>query len=282
MDSKRSIQVTILVENSATRQGLMAEHGFSVWIETSGKRILFDTGQGLVIKHNAEMLQIPLEKTDAVVFSHGHYDHTGGLKYVLSLNPDHAPAIYMHPEAVLPKYARGGDAQARSIGFPSEGLEAINACGCEIVETKDPVEIFDGIMVTGEVPRLTEYEDTGGPFYCDERCTQKDALLDDQSLYFDTAQGVVVILGCAHAGIINTLRHIAEQTGGRPIHTVIGGMHLIKASSERMRNTIEALCELDLQCISPAHCTGFEAASALRWAFGKHFSEVSVGNRYCF
>ena len=131
--------------------------------------------------------------------------------------------------------------------------------------TKQPTEVFDGVFVTGEIPRRTDYEDTGGPFFRAGECQQEDALLDDQAMFFESRLGTVVLLGCGHAGVINTLRYVQELTGAKPIHTVIGGMHLVKATPDRMDRTLGGLRQLDVQRLGPTHCTG-SAATAELWS----------------
>jgi 7,8-dihydropterin-6-yl-methyl-4-(beta-D-ribofuranosyl)aminobenzene 5'-phosphate synthase len=134
-------------------------------------------------------------------------------------------------------------------------------------------EIYEGIFMTGPIPRTTPYEDVGGRFFLDDACTQPDPLADDQALFIESPQGINVILGCAHAGVVNTLQYIQQVTKGKPIHTVMGGMHLLAASPDRIDQTIAALRQMGVQRIGPAHCTGCAATAALWTAFpGKCFS----------
>ncbi len=267
-------RITVLVENTATGQGLLAEHGLSFWIEHGGHRILFDTGQGYVLKHNAQRLCIPLDTADAVVLSHGHFDHTGGLADVLELG--NSPALFLHPAALAPRYARLTDGSAREIGMPQPGVQAVQK-KTSLVMTEAATEVCAGIHVTGPVPRQTSFEDAGGPFYVDCACRQPDEFPDDQALYFETAQGIVVVLGCAHAGIVNTLRYVQTLTGNRPIHTVMGGTHLVSASLERMDRTVEELRRIGIQRLMPAHCTGFPAMARLWHEFSCQYASCPVG-----
>ena len=132
-----------------------------------------------------------------------------------------------------------------------------------MVSTYEPTEIADGLFVTGEIPRVTDFEDTGGPFFLDENCERPDPLIDDQALFFDSPRGTVVILGCAHAGVVNTLRYVRQLTNDKPIHAILGGLHLLWATEERVSQTVEALRALEIEHIGIAHCTGFEASGAL-------------------
>jgi 7,8-dihydropterin-6-yl-methyl-4-(beta-D-ribofuranosyl)aminobenzene 5'-phosphate synthase len=129
----------------------------------------------------------------------------------------------------------------------------------ERVLVTEPTRLTDRLWLTGPVPRRTDFEDTGGAFFLDEACTRPDPLADDQAVFVETSFGTVVILGCAHAGIINTLWRIRELTGNRPIHTVIGGTHLVNASPERLDRTVAELRRLDIQRLLTCHCTGFSS-----------------------
>lgn len=253
-------RITVLVENTATGQALLAEHGLSFWVEHKGHRILFDTGQGYVLKHNALRLNIALETAEAVVLSHGHFDHTGGLADVLDVKSP--PALYLHPAALASRYARRPDGTAREIGMPQRCMAAVQKSAIP-VWTESPTEICEGVYATGSVPQVTDFEDAGGPFFedCAGRCP--DIFPDDQALFFATQRGTVVILGCAHAGVINTLKYVQTLTDNRPIHTVIGGMHLVSASAERMDRTVDELRSLGIKRLMPAHCTGFPAMARL-------------------
>ena len=256
-------RITVLVDNCAQGRGLLGEHGLSFWIEVRGRGVLFDTGQGMALAHNAERLGVPLRRTDAVALSHGHYDHTGGLDHVLELAPQ--ARVFAHPAVLERKYARDAGEDSREIGVPSVVRAGLARPRVWLHPTAQPTEICEGVFVTGEIPRRTAYEDTGGSFYADRKGESEDPLVDDQALFIGSRTGTVVVLGCAHAGVINTLRYVRELTDGKPIRAVLGGMHLLKASRERMDRTIEALRELDVDCLAPGHCTG-PAATAELWS----------------
>lgn len=271
-------RVTILVENTAGGPDVLAEHGLSYWIEHNGKHILLDSGQGGVLAANACKLNIPLYDLDALVLSHGHYDHTGGAAE--ALKHDRPVVVYAHPVAFGRKYARSNKGTARAIGMPHPSEKAIRVSRNQLTHTTQPTVIFGGLTATGPVPRLTDFEDTGGPFFLDEACTQPDPLEDDQSVFIDTAEGTVVLLGCAHSGVINTLRYIRQLTDHRPVHTVIGGMHLVGASSRRIERTIEELKQIGVGRLAPAHCTGMPATVALWNAFPGQCQPCPVGTTF--
>jgi 7,8-dihydropterin-6-yl-methyl-4-(beta-D-ribofuranosyl)aminobenzene 5'-phosphate synthase len=268
-----TIKITVLVENTAGKPGVLAEHGLSFLIETGGGKILFDSGQGFVLKHNLGRLFQGLENVKTIVLSHGHYDHTGGLSAALSMMT--TPAIYAHPAAIEPKFSRNADGGSRFIGMSELNKHALTHS--DWIRTTEPIELPGGLHLTGPVPRIASFEDTGGPFYRDAACTDTDLIEDDQAAFIETGHGTVVILGCAHAGVINTLRYIQSLTDKRPIHTVIGGMHLHSASEERMSRTVTALRELNVRRMFPCHCTGFAAAARLANEFPGRVSACPVG-----
>ena len=234
----KNLRITVLADNTARGVDLLGEHGLAFWIEADGRRILFDTGQGKVLRHNAERLEIPLDATEKVVISHGHFDHTGGLEDVLSAAGK--IDLYLHPAALEAKYHRAKTPPHRSIGIAGFDEPALRGRTRSLTWTAEPTKLMEGVHVTGEIPRRNDFEDTGGPFFLDPSCTRPDPLPDDQALYVETPAGIVVVLGCAHAGVVNTLDDVAELTGGGPIHAVLGGMHLVRATARRLEATVAA------------------------------------------
>lgn len=271
--------VTLLVENTARGRNILAEHGLAWWIEIGGKRVLFDAGQGWVIAHNSDILGIPVWEPDAIVLSHGHYDHVGGLQQIL--HPSHACPICMHPAALAKKYSGTSPEDARCISLPFLHEHRLEQYCDRIKYATQPSEIVPGLFCTGEIPRVHEFEDTGGSFFLDLDLIQPDPIADDLALYFDTADGIVVILGCAHAGLLNTLAHIKSLTD-RPIHTVMGGLHLLNASGERLSKTISALRESGIQELFPCHCTGDAAKQTLLQSLPQMTRHCHAGTRWEF
>ncbi len=274
------VRITVLVENTAESLGLLAEHGLAFWIEAGSQCTLFDTGQGGVLTNNAYRLGISLSRVDTIVLSHGHYDHTGGLTDFFKGNA--TTVIYTHADALKPKFARNKDGISRQIGIPYISQQALEHRRDRLVLIEKPTPLSNGLIVTGPVPRVTDFEDTGGPFFLDSQCVRPDPLADDQAVCFESSQGTVVLLGCAHAGVINTLRYVQKLTGGRPIHTVLGGMHLVGASAERLERTIDELLKLEIDRIGPAHCTGRAASAALWDTLPNRFIPCPVGTQVEF
>lgn len=267
------IKITVLIEDTAGKFSVNAEHGLSYLIEIGGKKTVFDTGQGFVLKHNLERLNIDLRDVTSIALSHGHYDHTGGLSTALSLM--NSPKIYAHSSVTEQKFSRNPDGSGRYIGISEKNREAL--LSHEWIKSDDATTLPCGLSLTGQVPRKTEFEDTGGTFYLDKECTKPDLILDDQSAFFETECGTVVILGCAHSGIINTLTHIQELTDGKPIHTVVGGTHLCNASDKRIDKTIEKLRELNIKSLFPCHCTGLNAVARIWNEFPGQVHACPVG-----
>jgi 7,8-dihydropterin-6-yl-methyl-4-(beta-D-ribofuranosyl)aminobenzene 5'-phosphate synthase len=273
--------ITVLVENTANRQGLLAEHGLALWIERSGQRILFDTGQGMALTHNAGELHIDLSTADNVVLSHGHYDHTGGL--LSAVQHFRRATVYAHITALRQRFAQAPDGEVRQVGSPVESLEWLASQVDVVIPTRThPVEIGDGIWLTGQIPRQNDCEDTGGAFFLDQACSQPDPIIDDQAIYLRTDAGLVVLLGCAHAGVVNTLDYICALTGEEQVHALLGGMHLLNADEHRLEQTIRCLRELDVQRIGLAHCTGFGAMTRLYREFPNRCFHCVTGTRLQF
>ena len=275
-----TITVTTLIENSVYARTLLGEHGLALHIQAGRRGLLFDTGQSDLLVDNALKLGISLAETEAIVLSHGHNDHTGGLKAAHKAAPQ--ARLFLHRVALSPKFARNPDGTTRSIGMDEASAETIQKAAKAVVRTRKPTEVLDGIFVTGEIPRQNTFEDTGGPFFLDAACAQPDPLLDDQALFFDTPDGLVVLLGCGHAGVVNTLDYVQRLTDGRPIHSILGGLHLRAASPERMEKTVAAFRRWDIQQFAPGHCTGLLTLAELWTAFPGRCSPCAVGTSWVF
>ena len=272
-----SVRITTLSENTAGRGNLLAEWGLSILVETEKTSVLLDTGSSISVAHNADALGIDLNKVDKIVLSHGHYDHTGGLRQLLQkMRKD--IEIIAHPDIWQAKYARRKDEPDRYIGIPFQRNE-LESLGTIFNLTAKPVKIDDSIMTTGEVPMVTSFEQVDADLFVKEDTGwQPDKIMDDQALIVNADSGLVVILGCAHRGVINTLYHARQLTGRETIYAVIGGSHLINTSRERLWQTIDALRELRIQRLGLCHCTDLPAASVLAQEFGEAFFFNKAGS----
>ena len=264
-----------LSENSAgLRREVLAEHGFSAYVEFGDFRLIFDAGQTTTCVHNAEVLGIDLVGVP-IALSHGHYDHTGGLARLLEKT---GPVkVYAHPEVFVFRYSRRGGA-LRQIGIPFR-KEELEDMGAEFNLSRRAREIHPGLWLTGEVPRIVEFEgaDEDLVVLSEKGEIGVDPLLDDQALVLVLERGLFVLLGCAHSGMINTLEHARKVTGVETILGVAGGTHLGFGGEDKLPKTIEALRSLDIEILAPSHCTGFAAASALAAEFPDRFVLNSVG-----
>lgn len=253
MNSPLSYQ--IIIDNDAHAPGLETEHGLSIWIDTGETQILFDTGQSAAFLKNARTLGIDLSTADHLVLSHGHYDHAGGFAALEVLLPDTTP-IHAHSGIFPERYSRHGDGTMHDVGLPESARQFLRRREAYFHPTPDATEIIPDVWVTGFVPRVTPFEDTGGDFWLDRECTRPDPIEDDMALWVERPEGVWVFLGCAHAGTINTIKHIQSVSGREDIYAVIGGTHLRSASEERLKKTARFLADLSPTILQPCHCSG--------------------------
>ena len=270
------LSITVLTDNQVDRgDGLLAEHGLCLLVEIAGSRVLLDAGQTNVCLRNARQQGVDLSDVNAVVLSHGHYDHGGGLP--ASLDELGRLDVIAHPGAFASKYARRHGQQDRHIGLAYSADDLIQR-GAVVRLEPDAHEIGNGLIATGFIPRITGFEKDDPHFWvkADGRW-ELDHFKDDQALVARTAEGLVVMLGCAHAGVINTLRQAAKLTGDERIRAVVGGLHLATASLERTEQTAAALRQMDVGQVVACHCTGFAARIRLHAAFRKRFVNGTVG-----
>ncbi len=270
-------KVTTLCENNIGHgsQNLIGEHGLAFYIETENRRILFDTGQNLAIANNADILGIELSRIDTVVLSHGHYDHSSGLKSLLDCNKDFT--LYAHPDVFGRKVKGTGD-NPKYIGIPVD-RKVFEQKGIKVQLDKEPMPIAPGITTTGEIALENDFETVGSIFYLKKgEGYAADTLADDRALILDTDKGLVVLLGCSHRGVVNTLNHVTQITGCKRIHAILGGLHLGKASDEKLEKIMDHLHAFGLEKIGVGHCTGPKAFVALANEFKDRVFLNTVGN----
>ncbi len=271
------IRLTTLSENTAGKPGFSAEWGLSILVEADDHTILFDTGAGDVALRNADRLGIRIPSGTPIVLSHAHADHTGGLVPVLKRIGN--TRVMAHPAIWEKKYTRRPyEDQAADISMPYE-RPALEQLGADFHLSAEPVKIAENIWVSGEIPMVTDFEAIEPIFYIKENgAFRPDPILDDQALYIRSNKGLVIVLGCAHRGMVNTVLHARNITGEPRVHTIIGGTHLFPKTEDQKQNAIEALKELGVQKIGASHCTGFPAAMMLVQAFGDKFFSNNAGS----
>jgi 7,8-dihydropterin-6-yl-methyl-4-(beta-D-ribofuranosyl)aminobenzene 5'-phosphate synthase len=270
------IKITTLSENTAN-MGYIAEWGLSLYIEVERLKILLDTGLSVSALHNAQLMGIDFNSIDFIVISHGHVDHTGGLRSILKCI-HHDIKVIAHPDIFTAKYASREDGSVEYIGVPNT-MEELENKGAIFTLTTEPFYITDSILTTGEVPMITPYEQIDR-FLLEKDGNEfkPDKLADDLSLIIKTPYGLVIVAGCAHRGIINIVQHARNITGIQEIYSIIGGIHLIRSTIERRENTIADLKKINPEKLAVSHCTGFEASVRLMTEFGDSFINNNAGS----
>lgn len=273
------IRITILCENLVGRLVGSGEHGFSAFIETDKGNYLFDTGSGRSIVPNSLTLSKDLKSIKKIFLSHGHYDHTGGLPEVLKMSGN--VDVHAHPHVFLDRITvlKEEDREIKrfiGIRYKKRYLESL---GAHFVFNTDFVEVEKGFFLTGEVPRQTTFEKPDPRLFSEtDGKTTHDLFLDDQSLILDTDKGMVLILGCAHSGMINIIHHVINKMGKWKFHAILGGTHLDFLTPEQLEESIRSLKKMEIEKIGVSHCTGMRAAFRLHQELGDRFFYGCVGS----
>ncbi|WP_370367509.1 MBL fold metallo-hydrolase [Catenulispora sp. GP43] len=275
-------------ESGATRVGLMAEHGFSALVTVrrgdTTTSVLFDTGLSPdAMVTNADRLGLDPLAVHAVVLSHGHFDHAGGLAGLAARRGTRALPMVVHPQVWT---RRRLTAPGADFDLPTLSKRALTGEGFEVIERRQPSLLVDGsILITGEVDRTTAFEHGMPPAH--QRWTgtewEPDPLvIDDQALIINVrGKGLVVVTGCGHAGAVNIIRHAQRLTGVPRLHALLGGLHLGGAYfAPSIAPTVQALTELAPDLLVPGHCTGWQAQHALAAALSDSWVQGSSGTRY--
>ncbi|MBN2049561.1 MAG: MBL fold metallo-hydrolase [Spirochaetales bacterium] len=282
MIPSKDLTIVTLCENTVSGRDLLGEWGLSFSIRTPDTHLLFDTGAGSAGAANADVLKVDLSDVQGILLSHGHFDHLGGLPAMVRKTRKRPLPVFGHPDIFVPKYSRKGDRVVYA--GPQWAREEAERLGAEFQLSKDPVRFHDDIILSGEEPRVTDFE-----FISDKLLVLDnhgkyvgDPMKDDQSLFLVTDLGLVVLLGCAHRGMINILRYAVEITGVDRVHMVVGGTHLMAAGDEQIEKSIQALRDMRVEWVGVSHCTGGYAAVKLASAFKDHFFFNHTGTRITF
>ena len=268
------LKITTVIENTAGGAlRLLGQWGLCMLVEAGKHSFLIDTGQSSATSRNIDVLGVDLESLDAIVLSHGHFDHTGGLRSILSKIKNKPVRIVAHPKVWALKYAKRPKADKPVyIGIPFR-REELEGLGGEFELTTEPTWLTEDIAASGEEPMTTSFESVARSLFEMAGGRYKpDTCPDDQSVYIRTDLGLVVVLGCAHRGMINIVRHARDLMKEDRVYMVLGGTHLGPASEEQLKSTIEALKDIDPDWIGVSHCTGSRVAARLAQVFeGKFF-----------
>jgi 7,8-dihydropterin-6-yl-methyl-4-(beta-D-ribofuranosyl)aminobenzene 5'-phosphate synthase len=277
------ISITILCDNGISRSGFIGEHGFSLLIESGDKKYLFDTGPGMSLPLNLKVLNKDLKSLDKVFMSHGHYDHTGGLKWVIQQAGK--VEVVAHPDIFsghMTLNAQDTDEPPRYIGcqFTQDELEQL---GATFAFTDHTREVSPGLwFVTGINPDPEKRPKDARLLIPQGEKFVRDPIEDDASLLLKTDGAPILVLGCAHAGVFNILDHIRENMGITKLRAILGGTHLMFFESKDIRRAIDKFEEFSIDLVGVSHCTGFQAAVELSKHFGDRFRLASAGTVFNF
>ena len=269
------LRITTLVENTATKMGTLAEHGLSMLVEVDDLCLLLDTGQTNTVVHNAHVLGVDLSRVEHLVLSHGHSDHSGGLMKVLAETGE--VIVHGNTDIWRPRYGTRGGGKPRFSGFPHV-REQLESMGASFHLCDGPDWISREVMTTGPVPRVTPFEKLDADLKVKTPTGwEQDQVPDDKALLVKTARGLVVLSGCAHSGIVNTMTWARQVAGEERIFAVLGGTHLGFSTAEQLAKTVDALHKFGIEKLGVSHCTGLLAASLLAREFGSRFFFNNVG-----
>jgi 7,8-dihydropterin-6-yl-methyl-4-(beta-D-ribofuranosyl)aminobenzene 5'-phosphate synthase len=267
MDNSAIVNRATALQNMEFRSSILAEHGFSAVVKTTTgdktRTLLFDFGFSEIgAAHNARVLGVDLSQVETMALSHGHSDHTGGFDEMMALIGKKGLELTVHPSVFKkPRYLKLGP--EFKIHFPKFNREDVEKAGVKVVESREPRPLLDGdVLFLGEVPRRTDFEKGFPIAFCQEGGEEKwDAIEDDTSVVMNVkGKGLVILSGCAHAGIVNTILHAREVTGVDEVYVVMGGFHLSGPLFEGIiGRTTEELKKINPTYVIPTHCTGRKA-----------------------
>lgn len=265
----------ILADNRAADAGLDFEHGWSVLVDLGpGRRWLWDTGQTGLFLRNAKALGVSPEAVDGLALSHGHYDHAGGLPALLGAG--YAGPIIAHPELFSIRYSRRDGTTYRSIGMGDGRLESpLRGFSPET----DIRELAQGLTFVTTISRRPGAFEATAHLYRDTAGAIPDPVPDDACLVIEGSRGTVLLLGCCHSGLGNTLAHLRDRLGISAVEAVIGGLHLTGAPGTAVDETLAFLKKFGVRRLLPGHCTGQAAIDRLSREFPGQTAQTGAGMR---
>jgi 7,8-dihydropterin-6-yl-methyl-4-(beta-D-ribofuranosyl)aminobenzene 5'-phosphate synthase len=269
-------RVTVVVDNLVGHvSSLYGEHGLCMWLEHGGRNILYDTGMGRALLPNLKTLELDPNRLDALVLSHGHYDHTGGLEALLRERNEPLP-VCCHAEAFAPHLSEN-QGKRREVGPPLTQV-AYEALGARFHLVERHAEPWPGITLLTDIPRRTGYE-VPAPALVTVRDGQvlPDPFHDDLSVLVHGDKGWAVLTGCAHSGVVNILLD-AEEKAGAPVELLVGGTHLGPAPAAQQEAALAELASRQGLRVVAGHCTGPVMAGRMQAALGERFAYLGVGN----
>ncbi len=290
-DANRTDETITKRYRSLPGKSMHAEHGLSYYIETViyGKTntCMFDYGLDPIgVMNNINLLGLDIGKTNAFSLSHGHYDHYSSAVSIFKQNQSKIATgtpFYVGEEAFARRYSlRPGATEPSDLGQLKK--EDIEAFGLKVVETKTAIEIIPGAYFTGNIERVTSFEKVPANFQIKRGETlEHDTFPGEQAVFFNVkGKGLVVLSGCAHCGIINTVKQAQKSSGTDKVHAVMGGFHLINTKPEIIQSTIAEIKAMKPDYIVPTHCTGFEAITAFSKEMPNEFVLNTAGTKYTF
>jgi 7,8-dihydropterin-6-yl-methyl-4-(beta-D-ribofuranosyl)aminobenzene 5'-phosphate synthase len=251
-------RLSVLCDNEAL-PGFAAEWGLSLHIRTpAGQCVLWDSGKTGLFLDNAARLGLDLSRLDAAALSHGHYDHGDGLPLLRSRAGFTGP-VHVHPDHGVARFAREDDGRMRSVGLSVEARHVLAG----FTPVAGVVEIVPGLAMLSAIPHREGLGTATAGLFLDCAGTVPDPLPDDACLVLDTESGPVLILGCCHSGLANTLAQVRDALGLRRLTAAVGGLHLYAADAAARTETRDALREMQVETVFPGHCTGRSATDWL-------------------